>query len=191
MTKTTLWALGLSAALLAGLSLAGCGNQTATPTGVAPAPPYPVANHALDKVASAIRKNGGYYGTRSGTRAMDREDEDYLAAEKAAQSWLALLDSAKYAQSWKTAAPVFQKATTADFWATTVQAVREPLGKLQSRTGAGGQSQYRRTLPGAPDGDYWILRYHSTFAKKQKAMESVTTMRTPDGQWKVSGYYIQ
>jgi hypothetical protein len=46
-------------------------------------------------------------------------------------------------------------------------------------------------LPGAPAGDYVVIQYATQFANKDKAVETVVPMRTPDGSWKVSGYFIR
>jgi hypothetical protein len=46
-------------------------------------------------------------------------------------------------------------------------------------------------LPGAPDGQYVIIQYDTTFENKRKAIETITPMFDKDGIWRVSGYYIQ
>jgi hypothetical protein len=51
--------------------------------------------------------------------------------------------------------------------------------------------QYTRTLPGAPDGEYVVIQYETTFENKQSATETVTPMLDKDGVWRVSGYYIK
>ena len=51
--------------------------------------------------------------------------------------------------------------------------------------------QYATSLPGAPDGEYVVIQYATTFENKADAVETVTPMLDKDGQWKVSGYYIK
>jgi len=46
------------------------------------------------------------------------------------------------------------------------------------------------SLPGAPDGQYVVLRFETSFDNKAKAIETVTPM-LDDGTWRVSGYYVQ
>jgi len=46
-------------------------------------------------------------------------------------------------------------------------------------------------VPGAPDGEYVVLRFETSFENKAKAIETVTPMREKDGTWRVSGYYIK
>ena len=47
------------------------------------------------------------------------------------------------------------------------------------------------SLPGAPDGEYVVLQFDTSFANKKEAVETVTPMLDKDGKWKVSGYYIK
>jgi hypothetical protein len=112
-----------------------------------------------------------------------------LAAQKSAEQWLALVDAGNYAESWKTSAAYFQTAVSQDQWEHTIVAVRKPLGDLVSRQLK--SAQYTKSLPGAPDGEYVVLQFNTSFANKKEAVETVTPMLDPDGQWKVSGYYIK
>ena len=119
------------------------------------------------------------------------EAEQVKAAEPVAavKQWLALTDSGKYAESWEAAAAYFRGAVSKEQWAQSMTAVRAPLGALRSRTLL---SQHQAaSLPGAPDGDYTVLRYDTSFEKKQSAVETVTTVHEPDGTSKVVGYYIK
>ena len=111
------------------------------------------------------------------------------AAEEAAKSWLALVDSGNYGESWNQAAQLFKQQVTAAQWESAVKAARGPLGTLQSRRVQ--SAQYTKTLPGAPDGEYVVIQYESAFENKKSATETVTPMKDKDGRWRVSGYYIR
>ena len=111
------------------------------------------------------------------------------AAQKSAEQWLALVDAGNFAESWKTAAGYFQAAVSQDQWEHTIVAVRKPLGDLVSRKFK--SAQYTKSVSGAPDGEYVVLQFDTSFANKKEAVETVTPMLDPDGQWKVSGYYIR
>jgi hypothetical protein len=110
-------------------------------------------------------------------------------AQTAAESWLALVDSGKYAQSWDEAAQFFKSAVSKDQWQQMLRAARDPLGKLVSRKLK--SADYKTSLPGAPDGQYVVIQYESSFEHKQSAVETVTPMLDKDGKWRVSGYYIK
>lgn len=126
----------------------------------------------------------GAWGQAAGEGAPATE-----AAVVAARAWLALTDSGKYAESWQQAASYLQKAVSAEQWLQSMKAFREPLGRLVSRKLAA--AEYATSLPGAPDGHYVVIRFETSFAGKQKAVETVTPMRCEDGAWRVSGYFIQ
>jgi uncharacterized protein DUF4019 len=110
-------------------------------------------------------------------------------AQQSSESWLALVDSGKYAESWQECAQIFQAAVTKEQWQSALRASRDPLGKLLSRKRKG--STYTKTLPGAPDGEYVVIQYESSFEHKQAAVETVTPMLDKDGNWRVSGYHIK
>jgi hypothetical protein len=111
------------------------------------------------------------------------------AAQKSAEAWLALIDAGNFAESWKTSAGYFQTAVPQDQWQQTMVAVRKPLGDLVSRKFK--SAQYTRSAPGAPDGEYEVLQFDTSFANKKMAVETVTPMLDADGTWKVAGYYIK
>jgi hypothetical protein len=111
------------------------------------------------------------------------------AADAAAQKWLAVVDHGDYADSWKQAASAFRKAVTAEQWHAALSASRGSYGNVLSRTLKG--AAYRTSLPGAPDGEYVVLQYDSSFEHKKSAVETVTPMKDADGVWRVSGYYIK
>lgn len=114
---------------------------------------------------------------------------DTRQAEDAARSWLALVDAGDYAQSWETAAGVFRNHISQSQWESRVSAVRDPLGKLKTRQQS--SARFTRTLPGAPDGEYVVIQYDSSFEHKAAATETVTPMKDTDGRWHVSGYFIR
>jgi len=111
------------------------------------------------------------------------------AAQAAASDWLALVDSGKYAESWQEAAQLFKGAVTKEKWQSMLHGTREPLGKLSSRKLK--SATYTETLPGAPDGEYVVIQYDTSFEHKQSAVETVTPMLDKGGKWRVSGYFIK
>ncbi len=78
---------------------------------------------------------------------------------------------------------------TKDQWIKSIAAVRGPLGTLKIRTLQSAKPT--KALPGAPDGEYVVLQYGTSFANKQSAVETITPMLESDGRWRVSGYYIR
>jgi hypothetical protein len=125
-------------------------------------------------------------GISSAVRAQQKPEQ---LAEQSADAWLALVDSGKSADSWREASQLFKVAVTREKWQDALRASREPLGKLLSRKLK--SATYKTTMPGAPDGEYVVIQYDSSFEHKQAAVETVTPMLDKDGKWRVSGYYIK
>jgi Protein of unknown function (DUF4019) len=117
------------------------------------------------------------------------EGAEKTAAQKATQAWLALVDAAKYSESWEEASELFRKQVTKEQWAKAVEAIRSPLGQLNSRKLT--SAEYSKTLAGAPDGDYVTIQFQSSFVNKKSAVETLVSMKVKDGQWRVSGYFIR
>lgn len=111
------------------------------------------------------------------------------AAIAAAAAWLALVDGGDYEASWSTAAQIFRGAVDAGQWAAQARAARVPLGAVTDRVLA--RTEYHTRLPGAPDGEYVVITYHTAFTNKAAAVETITPMRDPDGEWRVSGYFVR
>lgn len=111
------------------------------------------------------------------------------AAVASSQEWLSLVDAGKYAESWDEAAGYLKNVLQKQNWVESMQAYRKPLGKLVSRKLI--SKQYATTLPGAPDGEYVVIQYETSFENKKSAIETITPMLDKDGKWRVSGYYIK
>ena len=121
--------------------------------------------------------------------AMAGQSESEKNAVAGAEKWLGVVDSGKYGESWTEAAEYFKNAVKPDQWEQAVQAVRKPLGKLVSRKVK--SATFKTALPGAPDGQYVVIEFETSFENKKSAIETVTPMLDKDGKWRVSGYYIK
>lgn len=123
------------------------------------------------------------------THSLRADNGDETLAAEAADSWLVLVDLGKYHESWKEAATYFRNAVAQEQWVQSMVAFRRPLGNVQSRRLI--SKKYKRTLPGAPDGQYVVVQYATSFENKRHAIETVTPILDKDKQWRVSGYYIK
>jgi hypothetical protein len=106
-----------------------------------------------------------------------------------AQKWLALIDGGHYSESWKQASAIVRGAVTEQGFANSMETFRKPLGNLLSRKVKSAQPMTE--LPGAPDGQYVVMQFETSFANKKTAIETVTFMLDQDGQWKSAGYFIK
>ena len=115
-----------------------------------------------------------------------RQDaEKETAGVLAAAGWLTLLDRRDWGRAWETAAGMFRSTVPLAAWMDGIPKVREPLGSLIER--GSGDSIYKTSLAGRPDGDYVSVSFNSKF-DKQQVQEIVTTVREADGKWRITGY---
>jgi len=120
--------------------------------------------------------------------AQDETVKRYVA-EKAAQTWLALVDNGGYLESWEQASSFFKSKITSADWEKAVQQVRAPFGAVHHRAPMG--SVYQTDVPNAPRGEYVLIQYKTEFADGRKVIETITPMRDADGKWRVSGYFVK
>ena len=116
-----------------------------------------------------------------------RDDREILAAS---ERWLGLIDTGKLGAAWDGGAKPLKQAVTRNDWIKGIGDARKPFGKLASRN----RERFARThsIPGAPEGDYAVIQFTSTFENGKRALEEVTWMLDTDGGiWRVSGYYIR
>jgi hypothetical protein len=117
------------------------------------------------------------------------EDVDTSGGMSAANAWLALVDGARYGESWDAAAERFRAAMDRAKWEATVQSARAPLGMVVLRKMR--TVSYTRSLPGAPEGEYVVAQFDTRFENRPLAEEMVTSEREKDGTWRVAGYWIR
>jgi Protein of unknown function (DUF4019) len=111
------------------------------------------------------------------------------AASSAAKTWLALVDAGKYSDSWKEAATLFKSHIEQQQWEQALTKVRKPQGNLTSRKQK--SATHKTSLPGAPDGDYFVLEFDTSFTKLPAAVETVTLALDKDGAFRTVGYLIK
>ena len=111
------------------------------------------------------------------------------AAIESAQAWFALVDAEKYAEGWDAGSQYLRGAVPREIWRSSLKGMHKPLGKMVSRQLI--SQQYTTSMPGAPDGQYVILQYQTTFENKKSAIETITPALDKDGKCRVSGYFIK
>ncbi len=112
-----------------------------------------------------------------------------VAAQAVAEEWLAQVDAGKYAESWEKMSAGFKKAVSKRKWNSTISALRKPLGKVLSRKLL--SAEYTKDLPGAPEGEYVVLKFETSFEHKSAAVEAVTPILEQDLLWRVSIYSVK
>jgi hypothetical protein len=144
-------------------------------------------NDKLAQNEDALEKTANSLPSTNST-ATDRRNK-VEAADAAAQAWLALIDDGRYSEGWKQASAIVQGAATEQGFANSMETFRKPLGDLVSRKLK--SAEHMTEMPGAPDGQYVLMQFETSFANKKSAIETVTFMLEKDGQWKSAGYFIK
>jgi hypothetical protein len=127
-----------------------------------------------------------------GASGLAQEDPQAAAktqARTSAKAWLALLSDHEYEKTWEQAGAQLKAAVSQEEWARKLSVTLGPMGKVESR--AVRSTEYSTTMPGAPDGEYVVVTFDTTFQNKQTAVETVPLTKEEDGIWRVSGYWIR
>jgi hypothetical protein len=80
---------------------------------------------------------------------------------------------------------MFRNSVPLPTWMDGIPKVRADLGALVERAPA--NTVYKNQIEGRPPGDYVSVVFVSKFAQRE-VEEVVTTVREPDGRWRVTGY---
>ncbi len=122
----------------------------------------------------------------NGFAASNHKEDLALAA---AGNWLSLIDQKMYKEAWRDSAVLMRSAILPQQLGLTMKNTRGGFGKVLSRTIK--EQVFKTSLPGAPDGHYFVILFNTNFEHKKNAIETVTPMLGSDGKWRVSGYYIK
>lgn len=110
------------------------------------------------------------------------------AAVKAATEWLKLIDAGDYGKSWDECAPLFREKVSRQQWVENLPKSRAAHGAFKARSFSAAAS--RTSLPGAPDGEYVMVRFLTDF-EKAAAVEELVTMTFIGGAWRPTGYLLR
>ncbi len=110
------------------------------------------------------------------------------AAVDAANHWLGLVDRRDNDGMWNNLSPIAASMITKESFTSQVARVRDMLGELKQREFA--KAEHKTSLPGVPDGNYYLLEFKTSFEKKKEAVETII-MHESDGTWKVCGYFMR
>ncbi len=110
-------------------------------------------------------------------------------ALKVAKAWLSIVDQGRYGESWEKTSEYFQNSVSKQHWDKALTGFRKPFGEVMNRQVA--KMKYTTQLPGAPDGEYVVIHFKTSFKNKASSFETVTPALGKDGTWRVAGYFIK
>ena len=117
------------------------------------------------------------------------QDGRTSTVQAAARDWVALTDRGEVGATWDAAGKQFNKAITRERWIETLTEVRKPFGPMVQRSTL--STTFPTSIPGAPEGEYAMVLFRTSFANRVDSRETVTLERESDGAWRVVGYVIQ
>ncbi len=156
------FAHSLSAVTL-GLSLAVCGTNALAQTA---RPAAPAASAPVELTAEQVE-------------AYEK------AGHAAALVWLNQLDAGMWGETWDQGSRLFKSNVTLATWMDNIPKERGSLGRATARELK--DSVVNTTMQGQPSGVYVSLLFGTKFANAEME-EIVSTMREPDGRFRVTGY---
>ena len=111
------------------------------------------------------------------------------AAEKAAESWFAVLAGAGYVAAWEMASPPFQKRVRLEDWTIAAPSFRDQFVRAGQRKLM--DAYYRLLEPPHPEpGEYVTLRYVTVLSPERQVSETVLLIRDPEGTFRVSDWVL-
>ncbi len=117
-------------------------------------------------------------------------EEEAKAGSLAAQKWLEMIDSGNYKQAWSSAHGFLHGTMPEDKWVKETTKARNKLGAVIGRTLTSSKYTTKLPVPGAPEGEYVISTFDTTFKKKGRKLEAVIVAKTDDGIWKVTSSVV-
>ena len=127
-------------------------------------------------------------GPQPADPGVDPHVAEEQAAERQALGFLGYLDHGRFADSYAYTGMLIRSQLDREAFASQVEKARAGTGVVQSRELI--DAGYTTTVPGAPEGQYVVLHYHSSFANRPDTVETLT-LAFAKGYWRVSGWYIK
>jgi hypothetical protein len=118
----------------------------------------------------------------------DPHTTEEQAAQRQALGFLGYLDHGRFADSYAYTGMLIRSQLDREAFASQVEKARSGTGAIQARELI--DAGYSTTVPGAPEGQYVVLHYHSSFANRPDTVETLT-LAMAKGYWRVDGWYIK
>jgi hypothetical protein len=104
-------------------------------------------------------------------------------AAKVARDWLALVDDAKWQESWAGTGQSFRSVNTVAAWQSASEKAHAPLGRMITRT-------LLNDVDTPAPIDTRTIQFRTDFTNKRGVTETLSLIRE-GGSWKVAGIYIE
>jgi hypothetical protein len=119
--------------------------------------------------------------------------QDTDEAVASAETWLALVDSEQYEQSWEASSDMLKEQVSAADWQQALQDVQTQLATFVGSAVDLSQrdlvmAERLEDMPQLPEGEYVMVRYRTS--QEGHNFAEVVTLRDDAGDWRVVGYFV-
>jgi D-alanyl-D-alanine carboxypeptidase len=111
-------------------------------------------------------------------------EEDKLKLQTLTESWLKLIDTGKYAESWEKLSAELKAKYAKEKWQSALQPLTGKTGKLRAR-------KLKGLNYSDPEAQTVTAEFESSFTKFAPATEIVILKLEADGKWRVASYSIK
>jgi len=108
--------------------------------------------------------------------------------ERAAGSWLELLDAGRFDDAWNEGAEMLRQNASRSRWEEATRSLRETMGAVTTREAV--TKDYTLELNGV-HGTFFTLRFRTRLADGREVVELVTLTPGADQQYRVAAYGLK
>ncbi|MBA3602398.1 MAG: DUF4019 domain-containing protein [Parachlamydiaceae bacterium] len=121
------------------------------------------------------------------TPEMVKQQKDIDNSDKYALEWLAVVDKGDFGNAYDMTTKALQFTMPRNEWVVMIQAMKGSLGQVTERKVI--DIRTAKDPKGAPQGDYMIFIYETTFSNGKKATE-ILSLQEHIGVWRVYSYTL-
>ena len=108
--------------------------------------------------------------------------------ERAAGSWLSLLDAGRFDDAWNEGAELLRRSESRSEWEDATRRLRESMGAVASREAV--TKDYHQDLNGVP-GIFFTLRFRTRLEDGREVVEVVTLTPDASQQYRAVAYGLK
>ncbi len=121
------------------------------------------------------------------TPEMIKQQKDIDDSDKYAQEWLAIVDKGDFSTAFDMSTKALQLTIPKNEWVMLMQTMKGSLGAVTERKII--DIRTAKDPKGAPEGDYMIFIFETTFASGKKATE-LMSLQEYNGVWRIYSYTL-
>jgi D-alanyl-D-alanine carboxypeptidase len=117
------------------------------------------------------------------TSSRKLSEADKIKLQTLTESWLKLIDTGKFAESWEELSAELKAKYVKEKWQSIIQSLTGKVGKMKTR-------RFKSIDYSDPEAEMVAVDFESSFTKIQTASETIILKLEADGKWHLSSYSI-